>query len=54
MHDHVKSDSDVVPAKPLNKAEQSVAEVVEGRKLTEKNTTSKQEHLSGERYRTCI
>jgi hypothetical protein len=38
MHERGKSDSLVVPAKPLNKT--PVAEVVEGRGLAKGNTTS--------------
>src|SRR5271167_2280378 len=38
MHEHGKSDNLVVPAKPLNKAGEPVAEVVEERRLAEGNT----------------
>jgi RNA-directed DNA polymerase len=38
MHEHGKSDSPVVPAKPPNNAASAVAEVVEGRGLAEGNT----------------
>ena len=39
MNERGKSDSPIVPAKPLNKT--SVAEVVEGRGLAKGNTTGK-------------
>src|SRR6266487_4396126 len=39
MNERGKSDSPVVPAKPLNKAASAAAEVVEGRGLAEGNTT---------------
>ena len=38
MNDRRESDSGVVPAKPANKAEESAAELVEGRRLDEGNT----------------
>src|SRR3954453_23690575 len=38
MNDHRESDSRVVPAKLANKAEESAAELVEGRRLDEGNT----------------
>jgi hypothetical protein len=38
MHEHGKSDSPVVPAKPPNKAGRPAAEVVEERGLVEGNT----------------
>jgi RNA-directed DNA polymerase len=41
MHERGKSDSPVVPAKPLNKAAEAAAEAVEGRGLAEGNTDSK-------------
>jgi len=41
MHNDVKSDSDIVPAKLPNKTEQSVTEAAEGRKLTKENTICK-------------
>src|SRR5664280_3367480 len=41
MHERGKSDSPVVPAKPLNSAARAVAEVVEGRGLAKGNTASK-------------
>ena len=41
MHDHGKSDSLVVPAKPPNNAATAVAEVVEERGLPEGNAASK-------------
>jgi len=41
MHEHGKSDSPVVPAKPPNKAAQAAAEAVEGRGLAKGNTTGK-------------
>jgi len=40
MNERGKSDSPVVPAKPLNKAAHAVAEVVEERGLAKGNTTS--------------
>src|SRR6516162_7978892 len=41
MNDHEKSDGLVVPAKPPNNAEFSVAEVVEGRRPAEGNAAGK-------------
>src|SRR5664280_930353 len=41
MHDHGKSDSPIVPAKPSNKAGQPAAERVEGRGLAKGNTEGK-------------
>ena len=41
MYEYGKSDSPVVPAKPLNKTAQAAAEVVEERGLAKENTTSK-------------
>ena len=41
MYERGKSDSPVVPAKPLNSAARAVAEVVEGRGLAKGNTASK-------------
>jgi RNA-directed DNA polymerase len=41
MHERGKSDSPVVPAKPPNKTEKPVAEVVEGRGLAKGNAASK-------------
>ncbi len=41
MYDHGKSDGPVVPAKPPNKADSSVAEVVEERGPAKENTASK-------------
>jgi hypothetical protein len=41
MNDRRESDSRVVPAKPANNAEESVAELVEGRRLDKGNTASK-------------
>jgi group II intron reverse transcriptase/maturase len=41
MHDHGKSDSPVLPAKPPNNAGSPAAEVVEGRGLAKGNMTSK-------------
>jgi RNA-directed DNA polymerase len=41
MHEHGKSDSPVVPAKPVNNTAGAVAELVEGRGLAEENTTGK-------------
>ena len=38
MNDHRESDSRVVPAKPANKAEESAAELAEGRRLDKGNT----------------
>src|SRR6185312_6480911 len=40
MNERGKSDSPVVPAKPLNKTVRTVAEVVEGRGLAKGNTAS--------------
>src|SRR5712691_6605588 len=40
MHEHGKSDSPVVPARPPNKAVEAAAEAVEGRGLAEGNTDS--------------
>jgi hypothetical protein len=37
MHRHGKSDSSILPTKPLNKARKLAAEVVEGRGLTKEN-----------------
>ena len=39
MNDRRESDSRVVPAKPVNKAEESAAELVEGRRLDKGNTS---------------
>jgi RNA-directed DNA polymerase len=41
MYERGKSDSPVVPAKPVNKAASAVAELVEGRGLAKENTASK-------------
>ena len=41
MNERGKSDSPVVPVKPPNNAASAAAEVVEGRRLAEGNTTSK-------------
>ena len=41
MHERGKSDSPVVPAKPLNKAASAAAEMVEERGLAEENTADK-------------
>ncbi len=45
MNERGKSDSPVVPAKPLNKAASAAAEVVEGRGLAKGNATSLDSHV---------